>query len=159
MQMENATRSPSFILPFFQSQDQPHKNGTACCACKWKMPQGLHLSFFHSFKVKINLTKNRIACCTCKWKMPLDPPSIMQGILSKSRSSVVRMGQSNTVSVQLITKEMIPIHFFCKSNFLQIGWSVAKRAVWNNTFCMKSETMLKRLLPLVKLCQNEIAAS
>ena len=25
MQMENATRSPSFILPFFQIQDQPHK--------------------------------------------------------------------------------------------------------------------------------------
>ena len=83
----------------------------------------------------------------CHWT-----PSTMHGILSKSRSSVVRMGQSISVSVQLITKEMIPIHFFCKSNFLQMGWSVAKRAVWNNTFCMKSETMLKRLLPLVKLC-------
>ena len=50
-----------------------HKSGRSCI-CKWKMPQGLHLSFFHSFKVKINLTKKRIACCTCKWKMPLGPP-------------------------------------------------------------------------------------
>ena len=50
-----------------------HKSGRSCI-CKWKMPQGLHPSFFHSFKVKINLTKKRIACCTCKWKMPLGPP-------------------------------------------------------------------------------------
>ena len=33
-----------------------HKSGRSCI-CKWKMPQGLHPSFFHSFKVKINLTK------------------------------------------------------------------------------------------------------
>ena len=37
-------------------------------------------------------------------------------------------------------------HFFCKSNFLQMGWSIAKRTVWNNTFRMKSETMLKCFL-------------
>ena len=58
MQMENATRSPSFILPFFQSQDQPHKNGTVCYTCKWKMPlDPLHHAWY-SFKVKIKCGKD-----------------------------------------------------------------------------------------------------
>ena len=59
MQMENATRSPSLILPFFQSQDQPHKKTNCMLYMQMENATGppLHHAGY-SFKVKIKCGKD-----------------------------------------------------------------------------------------------------
>ena len=57
--MENATRSPSLILPFFQSQDQPHKKSNCMLYMQMENATGppLHHAGY-SFKVKIKCGKD-----------------------------------------------------------------------------------------------------
>ena len=106
MQMENATRSPSLILPFFQSQDQPHKDGTACCIhangkCHWTP---LHHAWY-SFKVPIKCGKDG----SVNFKQE-DPETcfFLQMI------HIIQMKQ-------LITKEMIRNQFFFQIQLLANG--------------------------------------
>ena len=136
-----------------------HKSGRSCI-CKWKMPQGLHLSFFHSFKFKINLTKNGTACCIypngkCLWRrgQSISNKKIQKHVFCKWSISF-RWYSSLLRGWYRITFFANPDRLvdWKDANFLQIGCSIAKRTVWNHTFCMKSETMLKCCLLFVKLC-------
>ena len=76
-----------------------HKSGRSCI-CKWKMPQGLHPSFFHSFKVKINLTKMELHVAYMQMENATGPPLHHAGYSFKVK---IKCGKDGSVDFSFIT--------------------------------------------------------